>query len=295
MSQEIEMKLALGQDGPERLCRHSLLQGQPGATQRLANTYFDTPGGELEAARMALRLRRCDDAWVQTLKTSGEGGGGMSQRGEWEWPVAGGALDREGLAALPPMAALGAGVIERLEARFTTDFERRLWRLDHAGASIEVALDSGEIRAAGRSVPIRELELELKAGDPSALWDLAMALAETIPLRPSDASKAARGGALLSDQWTLPKGDTPAEWLHRAIMALDALADTRGDAWRQAAVEAMQRLAAQDDVNNNNGHNPGDAADLAAALATQNWLTPAFGQAALRLARRLDAMEGAAS
>ncbi|MCE9680828.1 CYTH domain-containing protein [Halomonas alkalisoli] len=291
MSQEVEMKLALGRDGPERLCHHPLLQGLPEATQRLANTYFDTPRGELEAARMALRLRRYDDTWVQTLKTSGEVGGGLSRRGEWEWPVAGGALnegalDRQGLAALPPMAELGTDVLERLEARFTTDFERRLWLLDHAGATIEVALDQGEIRAAGRVVPIRELELELKTGDPAALWDLALALAETIPLRPADASKAARGGALLSSQWTLPEGDTPAGCLHRAIMALDALADTQDDAWRPMAAEAMQRLAANDTGK-------GDAAELAAALAGPGWLTPAFGQAALRLARRLDSTEGA--
>lgn len=306
MSQEVEMKLALGRDGPERLCRHPLLQGQPGATQRLANTYFDTPEGELEAARMALRLRRYDDAWVQTLKTSGDVGGGMSRRAEWEWPVTvrmqdegavdegalnkgaldEEALDRQGLAALPPMAELGTDVLERLEARFTTDFERRSWQLDHAGATIEVALDQGEIRAAGRAVPIRELELELKAGDPAALWDLALALAETIPLRPADASKAARGGALLSGQWTLPEGDTPAGCLHRAIMALDALADTRDEAWRPVAAEAMQRLAAEDKEK-------GDAAELAAALAGPDWLSPAFGQAALRLALRLDSTEGA--
>ncbi|AMD01499.1 CYTH domain-containing protein [Halomonas chromatireducens] len=296
MSQEVELKLALCRDGPERLCRHPLLKGRPAATHRLANTYFDTPRGELEAARMALRLRRSDDTWVQTLKTSGEGGGGLSRRGEWEWPVTVGvvdgglpdedALDRQGLANLPPMAELGDGVLQRLEARFTTDFERRLWLLDHAGATIEVALDQGEIRTAGHAVPIRELELELKAGAPAALWDLAQALAGTIPLRPADTSKAARGGALLSGHWRLPRGNTPAEWLNRAIMALDALADTRDEAWRPVAAEAMQRLAAGDTGK-------GDAADLAAALAAPCWLTPAFGQAALRLARRLDSTEGA--
>ena len=113
-----------------------------------------------------------------------------------------------------------------------------------------------------------------------------MALAETIPLRPSDASKAARGGALLSGHWSLPEGTDDDERLHRALMALDALADTRDDAWRQVAADAMQRLAADDTGK-------GDAAELAAALAGPGWLTPAFGQAALRLARRLDSTEGA--
>lgn len=283
MSQEVEMKLALGRGGPERLRHHPLLQGQPGATQRLANTYFDTPRGELEAARMALRLRRCDDTWVQTLKTSGEVGGGLSRRGEWEWPVAGGelnegALDRQGLAALPPMAELGPDVLERLEARFTTDFERRLWQLDHAGATIEVALDQGEIRSAGRAVPIRELELELKAGDPAALWDLALALAETIPLRPADASKAVRGSALLSGRWTLPAATAPGERLHRALLALDAFDDTGEDGWMQTARNAFQALA---DAGED------EAGQLATLLERPDWLARGFGRAALRLARRL--------
>ena len=278
MSQEIEMKLALGREGPEQLCRHPLLQDRPGATQRLANTYFDTPGGELEAARMALRLRRCDDAWVQTLKTSGEGSGGMSRRGEWEWPVSEGVLDRAGLAALPPMAALGTEVLERLEARFSTDFERRLWQLEHGGATIEVALDQGEIRNAGRAVPIRELELELKAGDPAALWDLAMALAETISLRPADASKAARGGALLSGHWSLPEGTDDDERLHRALLALDAFEDTGEDRWMATARETLRDLALH-------GHR--EAGRLAERLARPDWMNAEFGRTALQLAQRL--------
>jgi triphosphatase len=278
MSHEIELKLALGPDGPERLCHHSRLVAYPAEVQRLTNTYFDTPQGDLEAAHLALRLRRRDHRWVQTLKTRGSGAGGLSRRGEWEWPVAGPALDRKGLAALPPMAALGSLVLDRLTPRFTTDFERRVWQLGQAEATIEVALDIGEIRAGSRAVPIRELELELKGGDPEALWALAAGLAETIPLRPADASKAARGAALLTGRWSLPAGSHPIDALHRAIMALDALADTGDDRWRTAAIGALQHLAE---------HGEADAALLASALAGPHWLTAAFGQGALRLARRL--------
>ena len=283
MSHEIELKLALGQEGPEALRRHPLLAGLACEVQHLGNTYFDTPQGDLEAARMALRLRRLDGRVLQTVKTRGAGGGGLSRRGEWEWEVPGPGLDLAGLAGLPP-AALGDEVLARLEPRFTTDFQRETRVIDHAGARIEVAVDEGEIAAAGRRVAIRELELELKEGEPEALWSLAEALAGSVALRPADTSKAARGGALLADAWRLPEGGTPSAWLHRAVVALDALADSKDDAWRLAAREALEQLAEA------SGGDTGSAArGLAKALSDPAWLTPAFGLAMVRLARRLPA------
>ncbi|WP_445156773.1 CYTH domain-containing protein [Halomonas sp. E14] len=278
MSQEIEMKLALARESAERLCRHPLLQRLPADTRRLANTYYDTAEGTLESRGMALRLRYQEGHWIQTLKTSGVGSGGLSQRGEWEWPVAGEALDRERLAALPPMAELGPDLLARLEPRFTTDFERRRWQLELAEAHIEVALDQGEIRAAGRQVPIRELELELKHGDAEALWSLARAFAETLALRPADASKALRGSALLTGQWTLPDGTLAGERLHRALLALDAYADTGEDGWKAHARATLQVLEAD-------GHP--EAGRLAALLEEPDWLGVDFGRTALQLAQRL--------
>ncbi|WP_444985173.1 CYTH domain-containing protein [Halomonas mongoliensis] len=283
MSHEIELKLALGPEGPDALRRHPLLAEQAPAAQRLGNTYFDTPEGDLEAARMALRLRRIDGRTLQTVKTSGEGGGGLSRRGEWEWEVPGPELDLAGLAGLPP-ATLGREVLSRLRPRFTTDFRRESWQLAHAGARIEVALDEGEILADGRRVAIRELELELKAGEPEALWSLAEALAESVPLRPADTSKAARGGALLRGTWKLPEGVAPSAWLQRAVVALDALADTGEAHWREAARDALGGLAEA------SGGELGEAARrLAEGLNRADWLAPPFGLDFLRLARRLPA------
>ncbi|WP_445003512.1 CYTH domain-containing protein [Halomonas mongoliensis] len=283
MSHEIELKLALGPEGPDALRRHPLLAEQAPTARRLGNTYFDTPEGDLEAARMALRLRRIDGRTLQTVKTSGEGGGGLSRRGEWEWEVPGPELDLAGLAGLPP-ATLGRGVLPRLRPRFTTDFRRESWQLTHAGARVEVALDEGEILADGRRVAIRELELELKAGAPEALWSLAEALAESVPLRPADTSKAARGGALLRGTWTLPEGVALSAWLQRAVVALDALADTGEARWREAARDALGGLAEA------SGGETGEAARrLAEGLNRADWLAPPFGLDFLRLARRLPA------
>lgn len=281
MGQEIELKLALGKEGPERLCRHPRLAGASCERRHLVNTYYDTPDGRLEAARMALRLRRRDASLRQTLKTEGDSSGGLSRRDEWEWEVPGPGLDHEGLAALPSIAALGPAVLGRLEARFTTDFTRRAWTLTLDGASVEVALDEGEIRSGARRAAIRELELELKAGSPAVLRRLAAEFADSVPLRPAETSKAARGSALLAGHWSLPAGDgTPAAALRRAMCALDALADSGDDAWRRTAIDTLADLAEP------------EAAELAARLKAADWLTPAFGQLALHLAQRLDDAAG---
>ncbi|MGM0535096.1 MAG: CYTH domain-containing protein [Pseudomonadota bacterium] len=287
MADEIELKLALGAETPEALRRHPRLAGLVPARKRLGNTYYDTLEGDLERARMALRLRRDGDRLLQTLKTRGHGGGGLSTRGEWEWAVSGPGLDLAGLAALPPMAGHAPGLLERLVPRFATDFERETWWLEEDGLSVELALDLGEIRAGEQVVAIRELELELKAGEPAALWSLADALAEGVALRPSDTSKAARGGALLGGGWSLPEGATPAAWLHRATVALDALADTGQPAWRDEARGAFQRLASLGDDALDDAALRDDARTLAEALDAETWLTPGFGRRMLRLARRL--------
>ncbi|MFG6178785.1 CYTH domain-containing protein [Halomonas sp. THAF12] len=279
MANEIELKLALGPTGAEALRHHPRLAGLTPRTTRLGNTYFDTPDGRLQAARMALRLRHDDTRLVQTLKTSGQGSGGLSSRGEWEWEVMGPGLDLGRLIDLPPIAALGTGVLGRLTPRFSTDFARETWWLEDDTATIEVALDLGEIRADAQHAPIRELELELKAGDPKALLDLAATLAERVPLRPSDTSKAARGAALLAGRWTLPEGGAPAAWLHRAVVALDALADTGDAGWREAASDAFQRLA------DSNAEVAEDARRLAKALNSDDWLSVDTGKRLLDLSR----------
>lgn len=284
MSQEIELKLALAENGPAYLRDHPRLAGITPHVTTLGNTYFDTPGAALETARMALRLRRDGDRLRQTLKTRGKGGGGMSTRGEWEWEVPGPGLDLHGLAALPPMADFSAAQLSRLAPRFATDFRRETWQLEDADSHIELALDLGEIHAGERSVAIREMELELKRGEePGHLWTLAEALTDRVGLRPADTSKAERGNALLTSEWKLPEGGQQASaWLHRAVVALDAFTDTHEPSWREEARHAFQHLAELDGARYRR-----DVELLIAELHAPDWPTPAFGRAALQLARRL--------
>jgi inorganic triphosphatase YgiF len=70
---------------------------------------------------------------------------------------------------------------------------------------VEVALDLGHIDAGGKSAPICELELELKAGQTSALFDIARELARTLAILPAHLSKAERGYRLAQGNQDLPQ------------------------------------------------------------------------------------------
>jgi inorganic triphosphatase YgiF len=206
MSQETELKLSLDTAELVHLLAHPLL-GVPAQTQRLLNTYFDTPALDLKARRMAVRERLAGDQWLLTVKTAGISTGGLSRRQEWEGPTTPGALDFASLVSDADLAAELMALREKLKALFCTDFERQRWVLSHAGARIEVALDQGAITVPGTdaSEPILELELELLSGPEAALLSLAESLrqtpTQTLALTPSDTSKAQRGMAL----WTLTR------------------------------------------------------------------------------------------
>jgi inorganic triphosphatase YgiF len=200
--QEIELKLSLcgadSTDWPRRLARLPVLARIEPRRALLHNIYFDTPDQQLQQQRVALRLRRVGTAehpqWLQTLKTAGSEASALSRRGEWESAVAGQALER---AALRHTAWSGidpdGSLFERLRPCCVTHFERTLWLCNTAdGSLVELALDLGQIEAAGRQAPIAELELELKAGQPAALFELARELAQSLALLPAQQSKAGR-------------------------------------------------------------------------------------------------------
>ena len=115
-------------------------------------------------------------------------------RSEWETEAA------DLASALPRLAALGAPVPPAdtpLQVLCRADFIRRavLLRLDD-GSTAELALDLGTLSGATRSLPLCELELELKSGEPAAVRAFAEALAARFALRPEPLSKFARASAL---------------------------------------------------------------------------------------------------
>ncbi len=218
-SVEIELKLALPTSHPaslsKRLAQTPALARHKATHQHLHNVYYDTPEQILRQERVALRIRRIGSEakpqWLQTLKMGGSSDSALSQRGEWEAPVPGAVLDVATLETTPWSGIDPDGAVFRaLAPCFVTSFERTSWLVRRRGGSVvEVALDIGQIVAGDKCAPICELEFELKAGQPAALFDLAHQIARTIAVLPMTRSKAERGYALAQDSLDLPIGAQP--------------------------------------------------------------------------------------
>ena len=204
MAQELEIKLSVAQPDLDRAV--DWLLGQPNTyeseTLQLGNTYYDTPDGDLNRHKIALRIRKVGDRHIQTLKTRGEFVDGAHRRQEWEWPLIGTTLNM-GLIADTPV---GQSVnLAELQPVFETNFQRRVVMIEQGESLVEVAIDSGEIVAGGQSHPLSEVEFELKAGDASLLLAWARRLADEVPVFLNLVSKAEQGYYLAGLYNPVPK------------------------------------------------------------------------------------------
>lgn len=245
MQKETEIKLRVSRETLAALRDHPLLKKRNKSgwqTCELFNQYFDTPERELAQAKVALRLRRDGEQFIQTLKTRGQSVAGLSERNEWDWYLTKAKLDTKKLSAECWPASLAELDKKQLKPIFTTDFVREkaeiAWGRGKAKVVIEAALDLGKVIAGEGEEEICELELELREGDPAALLELAAELAADLPLMPCDISKAERGYRLFdsgSYSLSLPAPELNAEQsLDDAFCAL---------AWH--LLGSSQRLAEQ--------------------------------------------------
>lgn len=220
---EIELKFLCEPRDLEAL----LAAAPPGVTEdrSLQATYFDTPDRRLQARHISLRVRESGGRRVQTLKR-GEGFG----REEHEQRVE--ALDLD----MPALKAVLSRQRRRaLQPAFTVAVARRQRVVDYRDAAVEIAADQGVIQAGDRRREICELELELKAGPPRALFDLARDLARTAPLYLSYEGKAAQGQALGDGVLLAPRR------LDRIALDRDA---TAAEAFQTVARASLSVIAA---------------------------------------------------
>ncbi len=232
MATEIELKLTLPPSSARHLATHPVLAGAPGRRKRVENTYYDTPALDLTREWVAVRRRLIGGKWLLTVKSTEPASAGLACRSEWERPAEPGDFDFSMVD--------DTGLRARLERHspalrevFTTHFTRTTWHLFHAGAEIEVAFDRGSIAANGRREAICEIELELLAGETTALFALARVLQSELPLALSTASKAERGYALYAGTPRQPvkaappalaeDGDSLAAFRNMALNCLDQL------------------------------------------------------------------------
>ena len=166
-----------------------MVQGVELARGVLKNMRHNVPHVEKDPASAEILYGR---RWIAERETPGPG--------KTVQPLLEPDADAEVRQKLQAIAAAG-----RLAPIFRTRFQRwaRLLVLPD-GSHIELALDQGNILVGELSCPISEIELELKAGHPRALFDLALALLPDLTLHPEQRSKAERGYALHSGESVRP-------------------------------------------------------------------------------------------
>ncbi|MEK7768654.1 MAG: CHAD domain-containing protein, partial [Pseudomonadota bacterium] len=100
----------------------------------------------------------------------------------------------------------------QLQPVFTTEFTRNIRMLRFAsGGEAEFCLDRGQIIAGDASTPLCEIELELKSGNPGQLFQFALELLHSVPLRLENASKTERGYLLYPGGMSPPLKAAPVE------------------------------------------------------------------------------------
>jgi triphosphatase len=192
---EIELKLLAPPGVLDRLREAPVIVRHArngGVARRLDAVYYDTPHRTLFRHGLSLRIRRSGNRYVQTLKRAPVHGQPFV-RGEWEASVASATPDLTSLPISEIGSPLDAISADALDPIFETKVQRRTQLLEFLGAVVEVAYDQGTIEAGERREPLNEVELEVKARNPTVLYDLGIELLVSAPLRIGTQSKADRG------------------------------------------------------------------------------------------------------
>jgi triphosphatase len=210
---EIELKLVVGDNALATLEKDVLptLDAQVSCrTIDVFNEYYDTPDQLLGQRKMGFRVRAIDGVFEQTVKTQGKVQGGLHQRPEYNVALSSASpdlhkFDSEIWGDDFDVKSVNRDIIKL----FTTHFTRSQFDIKTEHAHVELVLDMGEVKNDKGSLPIQEIELELKQGSASALFDIAEKIAQHMPVQLSNVTKAARGYQLLKGgrlhAWSFPK------------------------------------------------------------------------------------------
>jgi inorganic triphosphatase YgiF len=192
------LRLGVARDDLPRLQHHPLVAtlatGRP-VRHALHHVYYDTAELDLGRAGLALRMRRAGRHHVQTLEVPGAAPGPFGL-GHVELDAVA-VSEAPDLDAVPDLAlrdrlhalAGGKALLPVFEVELART--RRLLREDHH--ELRFDLEVGELRGAFGSMPVCELELGLRTGDPAYPWRLALELLDSVRLRPAARSLAERG------------------------------------------------------------------------------------------------------
>ena len=194
--------------------------------------YFDTPERELARARIAIRLRLEGRDWVLTLKMPGTD---AITRIEMNHPRPGPVLDLSVYAGTDVEAPLAA-IKGELGLRYETDVLRLLRRVRTRHGMVELAYDTGILRAGTLELPISELEFELVSGQAARHLRRGPGWQQRHALVLNPRSKSERGDALAQLAHKLARSTPPpAATIRRAAPRLSPGSGRRARGRDQAA------------------------------------------------------------
>lgn len=164
--------------------------------------YYDTPDRRLTDAGIALRIRREGEYYVATMKDKGNSIEGMHKRKEINVRLSDEKMIHEPDVTIFSESDAYEQLLEiagreKLVPVLSMIFERREVRVDTGDAISMLSFDDGEIKAAGKALPIMEMEIELYSGSVEALKEYGKRIADKFGLVAEDRSKFARGYSLL--------------------------------------------------------------------------------------------------
>lgn len=217
--QEIELKFLVPSYKITAIKRQTHIKAS--IQSHLAAHYFDTEIEDLAKNSMAIRIRREDQSWVQTLKTSGDG---IASRLEHNHQLDSESAERdyENKKLVPDLSIYTHTPIDKvfkkikktngfnvykskhlLVCLYSTDVYRTTRLVKKAGTTIEIAFDEGQVIHGiniEKTQPIQEVEFELIEGDVQILFEVAKLWCKRYKLCFSTITKAARGRLLLQDK-----------------------------------------------------------------------------------------------
>ncbi|MCP3368213.1 CYTH and CHAD domain-containing protein [Bradyrhizobium cajani] len=246
---EIELKLLVDADRMAHFNAAPIIAAHArnkGTRKHLKSVYYDTPERMLRRNGLSLRVRQSGARFVQTVKT--DAADDPLRRGEWEASVRSLAPDLALAMPFVPEKLRSDLEAQPLEAVFTADIHRHARIVDLPSGTVEVAFDQGELTAGDRSMPVSEIELELKGGSASTIYEVALRLAEHGAVKPSIRTKSARGFDLAAGN--PPSARRPRKFRLDPSVTLDEAFAT---ILRSCFFHLLQSLPAAEDGRNPEG------------------------------------------
>lgn len=209
------LRLALPTEDPAGLVKKlakapPLVRRKPTRLQ-VDEVFHDTPDRLLHQQRITWRTRRDDRGenvlWQQILEVEKPGFDALRHCEVWVSPHSEVIPDRNALLQSFPCSRidLDGMTLQTLAPCYATSTERTSWTIRRRdGTQIEVTLKIGRLTAGDQSVPVCELELELLAGLPVVLFDVAMQIAQAMVLFPSPMTQCDQGHALAQGSCDTP-------------------------------------------------------------------------------------------